>query len=130
MTSTEIAPRFRKTKTGEWVAYAPVARLRQCLEQESGELSVRKASGEWKVVDLGRIGKPFMADGVQMAYGYLVEDKRPARSTRPASNGRGGICDECGEPRRNLTECRDSSGISGMCCPRCASGPDYTRSFC
>lgn len=132
MTTTEIAPRFRKTKTGEWVAYAPAARLQQCLHEESGELSVRKANGEWKVVDLARVGKPFTVDGMQMAYGYLAQDERPARRTPrgAATAGRGGICDECGEPRRNLRECRDSSGIAGMCCPRCASGPDYERSFC
>lgn len=48
----------------------------------------------------------------------------------PRRNGnRGGICAECEEPRRNLVECRDSSGILGMCCARCASLAPWERSF-
>lgn len=126
--STVTEPRFRKTKTDEWVVMAPVARLRQCLDQESGELSVRKANGEWKVVDLARVGKPFTVDGVEMAYGYLRQDEK-LRQSKPAGSGKGGICDECQQPRRNLRECRDSSGLVGLCCPRCASMADYERSF-
>lgn len=53
-------------------------------------------------------------------------DRRPAPAS---SERRGGICDECDEPRRNLTKCYDSSGILGMCCPRCAAMSRYERSF-
>lgn len=49
--------------------------------------------------------------------------------TGPRRSTGGGICDECQKPRRNLRECRDSSGIVGRCCPQCASLPSYERSF-
>lgn len=49
------------------------------------------------------------------------------RSSRQSFSGR--ICENCDRPRRGLVECLDSSGISGRCCPACASDPVYTRSF-
>ena len=112
---------YRKTKTGEWVAYGPASLVLP------GFVTVTKKSGEAKQELVERVGHPFTAEGVQMVYGYLAA-KAPA-TARPAGNGRGGICDECGEPRRNLQECTDSSGIGGLCCPRCASQPAYCRSF-
>jgi len=112
---------YRKTKTGEWVAYGPASLV--C----PGFVTVTKRSGEAKQELVERVGRPFTAEGVEMVYGYLAA-KAPA-TARPAGKGRGGICDECGEPRRNLQECADSSGIGGLCCPRCASQPAYCRSF-
>lgn len=38
-------------------------------------------------------------------------------------------CAECLAARGYIPR-RDSSGILGLCCARCASGPDYTRSYC
>lgn len=42
-----------------------------------------------------------------------------------------GKCAECGGPTRNGAHVlrRDSSGLSGWCCARCASGPNTNRSF-
>lgn len=42
--------------------------------------------------------------------------------------GHDGQCDECKE-RRGIIECQDSSGITGLCCRRCASLSPYERSF-
>ena len=39
-------------------------------------------------------------------------------------------CAECGRILRGKgKECRDASGLLGMCCSRCAAGPAHERSF-
>lgn len=116
-----VTATYRKTKTGEWVAYGPASVVRP------GFVTVTKRSGEAKQELVERVGRPFTTEDGPMVYGYLAA-KVPA-TARAAGKGRGGICDECGEPRRNLQECADSSGIGGLCCPRCASQPAYCRSF-
>lgn len=40
-----------------------------------------------------------------------------------------GNCDECGASSSLLRACKDSSGISGRCCSRCASQPSYDLRF-
>lgn len=83
-------------------------------------------------------------DGTTIAYGpYMpAPAKRPPARTSTvqprrqepenlahgAELGHGGICDECGQPRRNLRRAIDSSGIGGQVCPRCF-GPSATLSF-
>lgn len=41
----------------------------------------------------------------------------------------GGRCADCGAWSRRLIFCRDSNGIGGDCCPRCARLSQYERSF-
>lgn len=117
-TATHIT--YRKAKTGEWVVYGPATAIKA-----GTTVTVTKRSGETKTERVARVGRPFTVAGRQMLYGY-IEARRAAAPSAAAS---GGICDECGQPRRNLSECWDSSGIAGMCCPRCASYPAYERSF-
>jgi hypothetical protein len=111
---------FKKTQRGEWAVCGPVSAVR-----EGTEVTVTKRSGDTKRVYIERTGREFQVDGKAMVYGYIA----PSAPKAPNA-GRGGICDECGKPRRNLSACVDSSGIGGMCCPRCASMSPYERSFC
>ena len=48
---------------------------------------------------------------------------------KKAASSRGGSCDECGTHHNTLVGCRDSSGIPGRCCPRCARMSPMERSF-
>jgi hypothetical protein len=120
---------YRKTRQGQWVAFAPAATLNRLMLDSNRRIEIVKRSGERKVETLESVGRSFVADGREMAYGYLAKSAPAAPKATPNA-GRGGICDECGNPRRNLSACVDSSGIGGMCCPRCASMSPYERSFC
>lgn len=113
---------YRKTKTGEWVAYAPAAAVAGTVEQ----ITVTKRDGSTKTETIERLGRPFVVDGREMVYCYLAKAAWPTTTTtrKPSSSP----CDECGE-RRGYIECRDSSGLMGLCCSRCAAGSDYARSF-
>lgn len=130
---------YRKTRDGEWVAYGPAAMLKP-----GQQVTVTKRDSSTKQEWIDSVGKPFVVDGVRMAYGYLADvvdgvliprsESRPAprpasRRSAGAGQGKGGICDECQQPRRGLIECLDSSGIPGLCCPRCAALPAHLRSF-
>lgn len=68
MTKTE-QPKFRKTKSGEWVAFGPTSQVRP------GTVTVTKANGTTKVVTVTRCGKPFNVDGIECCYGYIGEDE-------------------------------------------------------
>ncbi|WP_166345187.1 hypothetical protein [Phytoactinopolyspora limicola] len=129
--NTTTRTTFRKTKSGEWVAFGPASIVRPRTS-----VRVTKRSGQVQTVIIETVGRPFKVDGVDMVYGYIERPSRAPRAAAPVARqrdnrreGKGGICDECDQPRRNLQECRDSSGILGLCCPRCAAGPAYERSF-
>lgn len=90
--------------------------------------------GEVRTVgfDANSITTVGIVGGVRMVAVAVTDRPAVQPQRKPARQrvaGRGGICDECQQPRRNLQECVDSSGIPGLCCPRCASSPAYTRSF-
>lgn len=65
-----IAISYRRTKTGEWVAYGPAA------EVKPGPVCITKANGDEKLAIVDRVGRPFTVDGAQMVYGYLVDGAR------------------------------------------------------
>lgn len=131
---------YRRTKSGAWVACGPATQVKP-----GAMVTVTKRSGERQVEHIESVGRIFQADGVEMRYGYLATNtssrdgtrnrgrmtisQNLAAAHRASAPSRGGICANCQQPRRSLSECRDSSGLLGMCCPRCASEPDYTRSF-
>lgn len=123
-TATAPAITYRKTKAGQWVAFGPAN-----LVTAGATVTVTRRDGTTKQELIASVGRPFTAGGQRMVYGYLSE-VRPARRTSTARTGGGGICDNCGEPRRNLTECLDSSGIPGRACPTCLSEGQWARSFC
>jgi hypothetical protein len=55
----------------------------------------------------------------------------PAPMAPQAFGSQFGKCAECGGPTRNGAHVlrRDSSGLPGWCCARCAAGPATNRSF-
>jgi hypothetical protein len=72
---------YRKTKTGQWVAYGPAA------EVATGEISITKADGTLETRTVASVGRSFAVDGSQMVYGYLTAAERPAparTASRPA----------------------------------------------
>ena len=129
---------YRKTKTGEWVAYGPAAAL------STGPVTITKKDGSTKTETIERLGRPFTAAGTQMVYGYLAAAvpqtqsdeefyaafaamRAPQPAPKSPAPGRR-TCDECGKgaPRYSAT---DSSGISGMVCARCSREPSHALSF-
>mgnify|MGYP000932440191 CR=1 FL=1 len=84
---------------------------------------VTKADGTKKTVTVASVSRSFDVDGVSCVYGAIAE-----AANKWATHGAGGRCAECGRPGAT-TMCSDSSGIQGMCCPRCARMSRYERSF-
>lgn len=111
MTSTTCS--FRKTTTGEWVAFGPAKLIR------TGNVTVTLAKGGTKTVNVARVGKTFVADGITCAYGYIEE--APAAKPNPnhvqAANGtvyryadnthhfNGNRCSGCGERGTSTFDC-------------------------
>lgn len=65
---------YRKTKTGEWVAYGPATDI------NVGSVLVAKKDGTLKQEIIERVGRTFTVSGVDMVYGYINRNLR----TRPA----------------------------------------------
>lgn len=71
---------YRKTKTGEWVAFGPVDKL-----TPGRTITVTLRSGQTKQETVERVGKPFAVNGRIMAYGYLRKTTaRSGHTGRPA----------------------------------------------
>jgi len=58
---------YRKNKAGEWVVFGSVS------EVVVGRVLVSKKDGTKKYEAVASVGKPFYADGRQMAYGYIAK---------------------------------------------------------
>ncbi len=101
-----MALHYRKTRDGQWVAYGPAA------EVVVGEVEVTKRDCSTKRETIERVGRPFISDGAEMAYGYL---RAPA-------------CDNCAQPGAKHHRL-DSNGVRGQVCDRCRFEPSYTLSF-
>lgn len=109
---------FRKTRDGIWAVFGPAP------EVLPGPCHVHRADGTVRTVTVTTTSRPFDVNGVPHVYGYIeARDSSP----RPASP-KSGKCAECGRPGATI-ECSDSSGIPGLCCPRCARMSRYERSF-
>ncbi len=115
-TAPEIRIRYRKTKTGTWVAFGPAASI-----TAGAEIAVTTRAGDSKRELVESIGRPFSVKGVEMVYGYLA--------ARPTA-AHGGVCENCDASTGHLTLRKDSSGLDGYCCYRCAGAPAVERSFC
>jgi hypothetical protein len=83
-TATQTPIRYRKTKTGQWVAFGPADRI-----HAGATVTVTKRDGSIKVEYVESVGRPFAVDGQQMVYGYLAA---PLRTTGAPSRSR---CDTC-----------------------------------
>lgn len=98
MTATAPAT-FRKTKTGQWVAFGPITQL------HTGNTTITKRDGTTKTVYIEKIGRTFDVDGIQCAYGYIAADtpSAPRRRYRTAD-----LCRACGghgNVEQELGEC-------------------------
>jgi len=96
---------YRKTKTGQWVAYGPAAAL-----IPGQPVRVTKKDGTTKVEIIESVGKPFDVNGTRMAYGYLA--------AQPAITRTSGLCDECHQAPGTIPA-TDMSGIPGKVCAPC-----------
>lgn len=128
-TTTRPAPTtvtYTRLRSGAWGVRGPAALLTSPAAGVMARVDVTRRDGTTKSEAVVEV---VWTDGIT-TIAAIMPTPRPS-STRQSSAParRGGICDECELPRRDLTECRDSSGISGMCCPRCASMSRYERSF-
>lgn len=104
MTTATATITYRKTKTGEWVAYGPAAAVKA-----NAYITVAKRSGQTKTELVERVGRPFDVDGVQMVYGYLADgvSAAPARSyysTRSTARS----CEAC----QDVEDMGDANGCS------------------
>lgn len=88
---------YRKTKTGEWVAYGPLGHL-----QGSKTITITKANGTVEHREVTKLGAPFTVDNAYMVYAYLVPTRKAA-PTRPAMERKrcitGGNCSSFGNSR-------------------------------
>lgn len=100
---------YRRTKAGEWVAYAPAAVL-----SAGCEVTVTRADGVTTTRTVARVGRPFCVGGVEMAYGYLAAEQ--PMTAQPRS----GRCDQCNGYADPLIPATDLSGIGGHVCRSCA----------
>ncbi len=105
----KIPPRFRKTKTEKWAVMAPVEDLEKALA-EGGKIDVQKKSGDWSSFVVASLGKPFDVDGVQMCYGYgLEEDDGQAGTSATGTGARSGGTGRAGRSARPVHPGRDPS---------------------
>lgn len=75
MPNPELAEmiRYRKTKTGEWVAFGAADKI-----TAGAQIQVTKTDGTTVTETVARTGKTFQVDGYTMVYGYL--DRTGVRS--------------------------------------------------
>jgi hypothetical protein len=101
---------YAKLKNGEWG-------IKSAIPLKDDYVTVTKKSGETKLEHIS--GKVWSGNGVHL---YAIFQRQPTASAH------GQRCAECGRPGAKI-ECSDSSGIRGLCCPRCAALSQYERSF-
>lgn len=66
MTQTQTTKiTYRKTKSGEWVAYGPASAM------HTGYIAITKRDGTTKGEQISRLGRPFFVAGAEMVYGYI-----------------------------------------------------------
>lgn len=94
---------YRKTKTGEWVAYGTTATV------HAGPVQVAKRDGTVKTETVSRLGRPFTVGGEQMVYGYLQAGKSAPVGTR---RDRYAACEDCEwvEDAGDMNGCRRHRG--------------------
>lgn len=110
---------YRKTKSGEWVAYGPASQM----PQPGDGVMIAKKDGGSDYGYIGRLGRVFTVGGTEMVYGYLDQARPVTRYDASGQHGapRGGSrakCDNCGE-RPAVATARDLSGFTGAVCGQC-----------
>ena len=99
---SDTTPRWRKTKSGDWVVFGPAAVVRP------GAVEVAKKDGATTTEIVISVGRSFDVDGVACCYGYVAA--RNGDSAR--------LCDNCGR-RPGVMRASDMSGIEGWVCSSC-----------
>lgn len=61
---------YRKTRDG-WAAYGTASTIEFAAKHRQA-VNVRAKSGKVEAKAIARASRPFLADGVQMAYGYFA----------------------------------------------------------
>lgn len=115
---------YRKLRDGSWGVLGPASVLKA-----GAVVTVWKRDGSAKTEKIIEVtSRPFDVDGVKCVYGRIERvEREPVRS---GDSSRATVCAECGGALRGRgTQCRDSSGIAGVCCSRCAAMPSVERSF-
>lgn len=149
MTTAAPTITFRKTRTGEWVAFGPTKQIKV------GTVQITRRDGSVVEHEVIRTGKGFQVDGVYHRYGYLDPYAKPrtikqatAPAVKPATPAPapkvettttttpaqtvtrirrpevGTSCDACGKRgfRAGLHLAADMSGILGTACNACDDG--------
>lgn len=115
----------RLRRENAWGVRGPIGEVKAAIAA-GGDATITKKDGSQTSVRLARILKEF--DDGNCICAIVPQSKGGgSRSKEPSASS--GQCDECGRRASRLTECRDSSGIPGMCCPVCASMSREERSF-
>lgn len=100
---------YSKLRDGTWGLRGPVGEL-----VAGATVTVSRRDGTTRTETVGRV---------------LWHDATTALAATGGSARTMEPCAECGARGRRLTDCQDSSGIVGPCCPQCAQMPACERSF-
>ena len=96
--STSSAPTFRKTTTGEWVAFGPIGRIGYAGDT----IRIAKRDGSTTQRTIERVGKTFQVDGVDCAYGYLAAETTGVTNRRDSRYERQQAREDAMERRENI----------------------------
>lgn len=125
-TNMEPRPTWTKLKDG-WKVRIPKEWWDNWNEAgETDEFPVFKANGEVSHVDIVKVSRPFVLDGVEYVIGTPRKEtyRRGSVSSRTstATRNRNGIrCEECGSTK-GVHLARDINGISCLLCSLCDDG--------
>lgn len=123
---------FTRSSQSGWLITGPVADL-----QPGQHVTVTKSDGSTSIVTVGSVHGVYEKQGVDYAVAAFADytprslDAGGARvrfDTSTTASG-SGSCAECDRYSSSLRPVVDSSGIPGMCCPRCAALDVVERSF-
>lgn len=110
---------YCKLSSGDWGLRGPAGSL-----VPGQQVTVHKKDGTTKT-ETPRAVQNSDTPGEVIA--TLARDQRSSPSSKSSGSSRE-MCAECNE-RAGVRSCLDSSGLSGMCCARCASMSRWERSF-
>lgn len=119
-TATATRITYRKTRTGEWVAFGPADQI-----AAGREVTVSKRDGSTKTELVASTGKTFQVDGQAMRYGYLDREtgreiaagrredatlRRQDRAARPSrrNNWQTRPCQDC----QDIEDMSDAMGCA------------------
>lgn len=123
---TEPRPTWTKLKDG-WKVRIPKEWWDNWSEAgETDEFPVFKANGEVSHVNIVKVSKPFVLDGVEYVIGTPRKEtyrrgSAPSRTSTTARKRSGIRCEECGSTK-GVHPTRDINGIGCLLCSLCDDG--------